>query len=299
LTDVSVQYKNGSFVGAAVFPEIPVVKGSDKFTVYEKGNMFITEDDTIGKTGDASVIMGGSDTDTYSVQDHALKGFVTEEDRDNADVPLNPEIDITEQLTGAILLNREVRIHTAISGISQTTSPGTKWATSTGTPVTDIEAACVACFQRPNVCIISKPVWDKMKYNAELLGTIGGGFAGLKMARIDQIKELFGFDTVLIADARKNTVRAKNATTSATLSYIWGKDVFVGYVDPRATLKSCTFGKLMAQRLGGTGGPTFRVRKWNEPGKGVGGRDWIQVEHRSIEKIVCADVGYYLSACIA
>ena len=299
LTDISIQYNQSEFVGGNLFPEMPVAKGSDKYLVYAKGNQFQSVDDNLSKNSDANEVQLGFTEATYSVKDYGLRGYVTPEDIANADDPLAPEADEVEVLTSTILNKREIRIKAVVDTMStNTASPSTKWTFSAGTPVTDIEAGANAMFRRPNVMIVSRPVWDQMKFNADIIAKIGGGFTGLKMASEAMVAELFGLEKVIVADAK---IDANIQPQSASLSYIWGKSVVLAYVDTRNSKKIVTFGRLFAQKMlanGGTGN-TFQVRTWEDPSKGLGGRKVIQVEHASVETMISEDFGYHLTDCIA
>lgn len=296
LSDVSVQYKNDAFIGDAFCPEVPVKFGSDKFTTYDKGNMFINKDDTLAKEGEAPLIQGGTDTDTYSVMDHGLKGIVNSTDRRNADNPLNPEIDTTEMLMSAIMIQREIRIAALFAGLGSSlyTTPSTKWTPTAGTPITDIETVIASMFRQPNVMAIAKPVWDKIKRNTEVIALLGGGITTLKQATTAMFMDYFQLDRFEIVNCKYNSAKAGN---TASLSQIWGKSVAFAYVDRSAGIKGCTFAKLFAQRQ--DNGQTFQVRRWEDPNRGVGGSTVIQVEHQSIEKVVCSDLGGMLYTCIA
>jgi hypothetical protein len=293
LTDVSIQYPQAEYASQYLFPETPVMKGADEFTIYNKINLFQTPDDSVGKYSEANELKLGSSTDTYSVRNRALRGFVAEEDRDNYDKPLDPEVDETEVLVAAILNNREVRAHALAVTIDNEDSPDNGWDEETGTPIADVETACQAMLIRPNLIVISEAVWNVLKNHADILARIGGGNPNIKMVTPEMFGSLFGISKVVIAAARYSSTKPKN---EASLAYIWGEDVVLAYQAPNLGRKQPTFGRLFAQKLGG--GSTFRVRKWEEEERGIGGATVIQVEHRSIEKVVAADFGYALTNCL-
>lgn len=291
LSDVSINYPQTGYVAQVLFPERAVVKGADEFTTYNKINLFQTPDDNVGKYAEANELKIGTGTDTYSVRNRGLKGFISEEDRDNYDDPLNAEIDETEALTAAILNNREIRAHAAATAISNTSTPGTKWDAGGSDPVGDIQTAKDGMFADPNTIVMSKEVWVILKNHADIIARFGGGFTNTKVVTLEMLAAIFEVDRIVVASARKSTTKAP---TAASLARIWSDDVVLAWVDPRGLgRKQPTFGALFAQKLGG--GPTFRVRKWEAEEKGVGGATTIQVEHRSIEKVVAEDFGYYLS----
>jgi len=293
LTDVSINFPQMGYVAQDIFPEVPVMKGSNIYTTYDKINLFQTPDDSVGKYAEANEVKLGTGTDTYSVSNRALKGYVSEEDRDNYDDPLNAEIDETEVLTAAILNNRELRAFALATSIAQTAAPSTKWDVG-GDPIGDINDGILSMFQDPNIMIIGKRPWFTLRNHPDIIARFGGGFTNTKNVTQEMVASIFGLDRVIVSDVRKSTTKPKVA---AALARVWDTQVMLIFNDPRGLgRKQPTFGSLFAQRLGG--GPTFRVRKWLSEEKGIGGADTIQVEHRSIEKVVAADFGFHISAVI-
>lgn len=293
LSDVSIQTPQGEFVGQHLFPELPVDKGSDEYTIYDKGNLFKNVDDTMSKMSEAKLVQMAETNASYTCKDRALAGFVAQTDMDNADDPLNPKMDETEVVTSAILLNREIRHAALATSLSNTSSPVTKWSAG-GTPVKDVQNAIDSLIVAPNTAIISKPVFDALKFNSDVLAKYQGGNTGIQKATIEMLKTLWDLDNIYIGDAQKN---ATKATKDPVLSRVWGKSMILARVSPRMSKKTQTLGWTFAQKINGR--KTFQVREIDEPKKGVGGGMLIQVEHRSIEKIVAQDFGYHLSDCIA
>lgn len=295
LSDTAFAFKQENFAWSALFTEHPVDKGSDEYTVFDKGNLHKNVDDTMGKLTKARAIEIGETTTTYTVKNRALKGVIPQEDVDNADDPLNPKIDKTESVTSALLLAREIRAAALATGLAtNTATPGVKWTFVAGDPVTDIEDAANGMFIRPNTAVISRDVWDKLKFNDKILAIIGGGFTGIKMATPDLFRDAFGLDTVVIAGARKNANKDPKVTS---LTRVWGKDMVLAFVDPRKGRDVATFGRLFAQKL--NGGRTFQTREWQDPNLGVGGATIVQVEHRSVEQLIAEDYGFVIKDAIA
>lgn len=295
LSDIAFAYKQEGFAGQFLFPEHPVDKGADEYTQFSKGNMFKNVNDVMGKFSEANLVQMSEATATYVAKNYALKGRVAQEDINNADDVLQPKSDKVEVVTSALLLQREIRMQAVAASLTTNkATPSPLWSAGSSTPVLDIEAAANAMFIRPNTLIISRPVWDILKFHAEVLSFFGGGWTSTKMATIEMMKQLFGVDEVIIAGARKNAAKDPNAVA---LSRVWGKNVHLAFVDPRKGRDIQTFGKMFAQKL--DGGKTFQTREWERPEMGVGGSVEVQVEHTSTEKLISEDFGYFLDGCIA
>ena len=295
LTNISVKYRNAAYVGDALFPVMPVTNKSDDFLVYEKADRFTPPDDRLGPKAEAREVDWASDTDTYACQNHGLKDFVSNEDIANADVPIKPEADTAEFLTDMILLNREIRIRDKVLGLSQNATPGTKWNAASGSdPVADIESAIDGCFVRPNVMIIPRSVMKVLKWHAKLVDAIK--YVGIGKVTAQHIADLFDVEKVLVADAKVNTAKPGKDPVFADL---WGKNVVLGYVDPKAGLNAVTFGRTFAWKFASTGGKVFQARRWEEPKRGLSGGNVIQVESSTDEKVVAADCGYLLKSVLS
>jgi len=296
LTDVSVKFNQTEFVHDMLCPEKPVKFGSDKFITYNKRNNFKNPDDTLSKTGGANTLRIGHGTDTYSVDDHGLIGYVNEQDRLNADDPLNPEIDLTEDLTAAILLNREVRCYDKAiadaAAASNTASPSTKWNAG-GDPIVEIHVIMDKLFIRPNKIAISRPVWNVLRTHPKVLDKFGGGNAANLLATQNLVRDLLEVEELRVAEARRDTTKANN---TENLVRVFGKDIVFAFVNPRDTLKTITWARLYAQML--KSGSTFQVRKWRKEGRGIGGSDAIQVEHSSVIKTVTTELVGTLTDCV-
>lgn len=295
LTNIAVKYRNPGLVGDALFPVLPVNEKSDDYLVFKKADRFTPVDDRLGPKAEAREVDWASNTETYACKNHGLKDFVSNEDIANADAPIKPETETTEFLTDLILLNREIRIRDKALALSQNATPSTKWSAASGSdPVGDIEAAIDGCFIRPNVMVIPRSVMKVLKWHAGLVDAIK--YVGVGKVTAQHIADLFDVEKVLVADAKVNTEKKGKTPVFADL---WGKNVVMAYVDPKAGINSVTFGRTFSWKFASAGGQVFQVRRWEDPTRGISGGNVIQVESSTDEKVVAADCGYLLKDVIA
>lgn len=272
LTNISIGYKNEAFIGDQIFLTVPVDKNSDKYYVFGKEGMQVTKDDRAPGTESKEVTWEFSD-DQYYTTGHALSTFVTDEERENADEGLIQELEAnaTELITEKILLNKEID---AASKLTDTTLLDTdmykdivaKWSDYGKTegeynsnPQMDIEEGKAAMHAKsglyPNTLILSKPVFDKLKFHPALIALLGS--SALKMLTLDMLENTFGVK-ILIGNALKDT--------AGTSSYVWGTAAVLCYVAPKAVGKKTRTTALgfrwKAKGIGGVG-----VRKWYETAK--------------------------------
>jgi len=77
-------------------------------------------------------------TASYICLPYALAKAVTDEERKNADVPLQPDVAATEFVTNALLLGREIRVADLVSASANwaySASPTTQWSSDTSDPI--------------------------------------------------------------------------------------------------------------------------------------------------------------------
>ena len=91
-------------------PEVKVNKRSDLYWKYGKENAYRSFDDKIGPRSMANEVDFAVSTDNYSVKDHALADWVTQEEIDNSDTPLAPESDSNDFVNQSLDVAQEQRV---------------------------------------------------------------------------------------------------------------------------------------------------------------------------------------------
>ena len=291
LTNISIQYRNAAYVGTQLMPIVPVKKKSDIFYTYSsKADRFripklLRAPKTESRTVDWKV-----DTDSYNCDEYALNDLIDDIERNNADKPLNLEVDTVEFLTDIIQLGLEMRIKTAVlAGLGAGTAPTTKWSTpATSDPIADIEtgkqAIHAVIFKQPNVLLLGKPVYDVLKHHPDILDRIKYVQKGTVTA--DLLANIFEVDKVIIGAAGYNTAKEGKA---ASYSYLWGKEAILAYVEPRPGIKKFSLGYTFQSQK-------FKTRRARIE---VKHSDWFEVGEIETEKIICAACGYRIPTAVA
>lgn len=105
LSNVSVQYRNEEYIADKLFPQIPVVKDTDLYRVYDR-NFKVPETKRAPK-GVAREFGFQFSNSSYALEQHALKDYVgVDEEEQNDQGSL--QVDTTESLTDAILRRMEL-----------------------------------------------------------------------------------------------------------------------------------------------------------------------------------------------
>jgi hypothetical protein len=246
LTDVSLGYKNEAYISELLLPTLPVKFQSGKHFVYDKGK-FRSEDNMRGMGSRSKEVTHNISTGlTYFCEDHALKEFVADEEVDNAPAGVDPYVDATENVTEKHLVSQEIETAALLTSTSVITSNSTlsgtsQWSNSNSDPVTAIREAKQTVHANimvdPNVLVLGKQVIDKLIDHPAIIERVK--YSQLGVLNTDLLARFFDVERVVIGGAMKNAT-VEGQTDS--MSYIWGKDALLAYINPRFGQKSVTLG---------------------------------------------------------
>ena len=303
LSNLSVKYRNTAMIWPLALPLIPVKKRSDKYFTYNKADSFTLADDTVFPKAMPNEMDWGTSTGNYSVTDHAFADWLPEEVIENADTPLQPEVDTNEYLNLLLDIAEEERVANLIfninnyaTGNSQTNSGTSQWSNTNSTPIADIQNAIESCFGpegRANTLVMGIDTWKALRIHPQILDAVkaatrlqgsGGG-----VATRDEVATLFAVEKILVGRARYNT--AKQGQTPA-FARLWGKHCAALYVDPdpgiRSIMFGCTFVEMQRQ-----------TQRWFDPRRGVKGAHYLKVAWNSAEAVIASDCGYLIQNATA
>ncbi len=293
LTNISIQYRNAAYVGTQIMPIVPVKKKSDIYYIYNsKDDRFrvpftLRAPKTESRTVDWKVT-----TEPYVCDEHALNDLIDDIEKDNADKPLNLQVDTIEFLTDIVTLGLEMRIkdmlEATLTAVAPTSGVWEDYTSATDTdPIADIEVAKAAIhkkiFREPNVLLLGKPVYDVVRHHPKVLERIKYSQKGVVDS--DLLASLFGIEKVIVGGAGYNA--AKEGKT-AVLSYLWGENAILAYVEPRPGIKKFSLGYTFQSQKFQTRRARIEVKH----------SDWFEVGDIETEQIVCADCGYRIFPAI-
>jgi hypothetical protein len=303
LTDFAVNYRNPGFVGDALFPIVPVQKKSAKYAVFEsaRGNVRVENTLRAPRTAAKEVKFQVDLTNSYSAEEYALASGVDDEERDNADTPIDPDQRAAKLALDMLMLDRENRIaQKAITAGNYTgthvvaLAGGNQWSDAVNSnPKVDVDAGRDLCIQdtgfEPNTLLLTWPTVQKLKLNQKILDAfkyVQGG-----VITIEMLANYFEIAKVVIAGSLKNTA-AEGA--AAAITRIWGKNAWLGFVDPNSSpMDGLSFGKTFRWKQNGQ---DRLVRSYYEPKART---TWNEVGEANDEKITAKDAGYLIQTVIA
>lgn len=297
LSSISVAFRNQMYLAPLVAPVIPSALDAGKFTIYNQADWFRNEAGkrsagARAKRGDFGITFGN-----FLCEEYAFAKEIPDEIRRNAMDPIRPDQDGTEYATDKVLLNKEVRVaakfDTAANWQTSVTLAGVnQWNDYTGSdPIADVETATGTIQGNtgyiPNVAIIPTAVWRKLRHHPDIVDRIKYSQRGV--VTVDMLKEIFDVPTIYIAQAISTTANEGVAAGSETYSYVWGKDVWIGYVAPNPGLQVPT---AMYQFSSGQ----RAVRRWREEDRH---QDVVEAYELMDENIVSKLMGYLIKAAVA
>jgi len=292
LSNVSVAYKNEAYIAEQILPVIPSKERTGKYFKYDKSK-FRKVQSLRGMGAPANEVDYGLTISTaYVCQEHSLRQIVPDELKDQAPLPLNPELDATENVTERLLIEKEYDLATYMQNPSNLTgvtlSGSSKWSDyANSDPIGNIKKGKKTIhskiFVEPNTLVLGKEVYDTLLDHPDIIDRIK---YRSDVATADILARLFGVEKVLVGGAGYNTAKEGQ---SDTLSYIWGKNAWLLYVTPKPGIYSVSFGYhfTFANRV---------VDKWyDNTRKGT----WIRVSENYAREIVCSDAAYLIKDAVA
>lgn len=302
LTNLSVAYQNPMFISDLVAPNINLRKQSDRYYIYDAGKeAFRPSTDTRDPGTATKEIEFTLSNDTYFCNDHALMAVVPDEERENADPPLQPSIDRTEFLRSKIDLNKEIELAdklTSTTVITQnTTLSGTAmWSDQTSDPVSAVEdkkgVIMSAVQAMPNTLILGYEVYSKLRNHSKIISRIS--YIGKPSAvTAEALAQIFDVERVLVARAFKNTAASGQ---TASMSYVWGKNAILCFTPKRSAIKQIG----LASTFSWAGAPGslsgHRVDMWRDEKRKA---DVIRVQRYYDQKIIAPQAAFLWKNAIA
>jgi hypothetical protein len=258
-------------------------------------------------------------TDTFFTKEHSLQSPIHDEERQQlvslggladptfgGSVQIDPERDATELVTRSILLERELKISNLVrnvanypAGHSTTLTGSQQWddytngTASTSNPINDIMVAMRAIKadtgRDANTMVMPSMGLPYVTNHPRIVGR----YQYFQLVDTNAWAQLAGFTgQVILVDDVYN--QANNIDATESMAYFWGRDVWIGVVDPTPGLLTKTFGKTFAQIYpDGTTKPTERWRE--EPRKS----DLVRSSYKYDLKIVSGAAGYIIKTAFS
>jgi hypothetical protein len=309
LTAIALTYRNQRLIADDVLPRVPVDSDVFKYSLFNMADGFTVPDSRVGRKSAVNQIDWTATEQTAATQDFALEDPIPMADIRRAQaaravagvMPIDPEARSTLLLTDLIALGREVRTANLVfnansyATANKTTLTGTsQWSDPSSDPVNAILTAADSMIVRPNVMVMGRAVWTKLRQHPKVVAAVfamGGNAASGGVVSLQAVADLLELDRILVGEGFVNTARKGQ---SPNMVRVWGKHASLMYQAPvlQSAEGTMTFG-FTGQWLGRVAGTR------QDPNVGIEGGVIVRVGERLKELVVANDVGYFFQNAVA
>lgn len=312
------------FVAGKIFPAINVMHASDEFDYYPSGYWNRIHETRRAEEGIANQVGYRVSKKHYSCGEDALRVFISDRKRANADSNRNLDMEATELVTRALLLGKEKdfvdRFLTAgvwgrdMTGTASTNKSPTSnnfiyWDDASSDPVKligDLQVDMLLRGKRkPNTLLMTLDVWNALRNHPDFMERVKYTGSIDNPARVTErtVGALFDVQRIFIMQTVVNmaleTVEDMEGKPATKDQFLAANTIWLGYVSPSNGLMSPTaamqfFHNRYIQQ-GVNGGPAIRRYRETPAKKG----EYIEAE-MSVDQRVCApDLGILMTNVIS
>lgn len=290
LSNVSVQYKNSEYIWDKVFPQIPVMKDTDYYRVYDRS--FKVPETKRAAKGVAREFTFEFSLASYALEQHALKDYVGVDEEENNDQG-SLKVDTVESLTDAIYRRIELSVASLFTttnwSLNVSLTATNVWSANTTVsdpiPVFDTGMTTVInnSGKTPNFAILPRDGFVAIKNHVSVLDRVKYTSSEVTQS---MIQGLIGVQELLVPTAVQDT--AANGL-AASISPFFADFAFLGW-------KPAGGGGIKTPSCGYTFiRSTPRVRSWFDDERNA---DAIEVEVKYQPKVVASLTGYLINNTI-
>lgn len=316
LTSFSIGYQPQNLSGQRIMPFVEVTSPSGRYRVFDRSHWLIHNDRREPGTVANEIAGRKWSEDTYKTKEHSLQAPVYDEEEEflnsqgglandafGGPLQIDPMEDATEAVTTSILLKHEKLVADTVRntanypvGNSITLGAADQWdnyAGATSNPI-DVLRAAVARVRgligrAPNRMAIPAEGVAWLENHPDIVAR----FINFSLMDAEAWKRLIGFEgEIITVESMYNA--ADNIDAAESITSLWGKDVWLGYVEDEPNLNTLTFGKTFAVRYpDGTIGP---VDRWREEGRKS---DLVRKSMRYDTKVTSGIAGYVIKTAFS
>lgn len=261
LTNVSNAWfnQNDALIGNLIFPTVTVNQKTFKVPRYGKEGLIVPTD--ISRTGESKArrVDYSRTYDSPTVlTEKALSDRVTKDDYEQSDSPFNAESDTVEFIQSRMELSNEKNLATILSNTStitqnQTLSGPSQWSDyNNSDPVNDIKTAMKAirgsAIMPPNAMWFSWEVWLTLMDHPAIVDRVRPAVVQeITTGMLLRLLAPYGIEKLYVAKAVENT---GGEGIADSLTTVWGKNAWLGYVTNNPGLKQVNGGYKFALKDG-------------------------------------------------
>jgi len=249
LTSVSLGYRNEDYIADKIMPTITVKRDTGKIAVYWMDNLRVVEAIRAQWSPSREVNHTVTIGDHYILEERALKEKVTDEEIEDADKPIDPSKDATENLTDRMAVIKEYALATRMADTSIITQNTTlSWTSQWSDPDnsdpfgdigTAINSVRDGSWKKANTIVMGYSVMMVLIQHPAVIDRLVNVTIVTAWMVMEAIKLAFpSIKEIIIWDAQYNS---GVEWWTDTLTDIWGKHCWALYIEKKPTKKSRTF----------------------------------------------------------
>jgi len=308
LTQIAIAFAQNPdmFIADRAFPVLPVQKQSDVYFTIPRGAWFRDEMKKRAPGTLSAERTHEVSNDNYQCDVWALHEKLADQVRANYDSPLQADREITEGLSQAGMIRKEVEWRDTFFVTSQWTnevtgvdsaSPGAtevgRWDRADSTPISDIRTGKrtvqASTGFRPNKLVLGRETFDALLDHPEIVGRLDRGqTTGPAIVQREALAALFELDEVLVMDSVINSAVEGAADD---IDFVAGKHALLLYAPRSPGLYVPSAGYTFSWTgLLGAGALGMRMKRIRDEKRES---DMLEIQMAFDQKLVSADLGYF------
>ncbi|MBR1754021.1 hypothetical protein IJ732_04215 [bacterium] len=293
LTGLAIAYMPQELIGDSVLTKTHVDSPEFKYHYYDKEQMLTTVNTEIGEYGipEETEFKYTEKHDGTSVYSHATKLSVRhlqmdtkEKDKEAKRVMFSRSI---LKLADEVRLANLLRTASNYEGNSVTLTSANNFASANAKPIAKIQECIDKMWKPANTMIISRAGASFLRGCKSIVQMYKGSAVEDGLVPLEFLKEVFDVQRILVGGGRVNTnKRGQNVN----MSYIWGNDIILAYLNETADLDcGVTFGQRAIYK-------DYNVQVYYDAKPGAEGVKYYKSVEEHKDLITCPDCGYLIKA---
>lgn len=305
LTQISQMFVNNdeSFIAEKIFPIITVDTPTGVYWTYGKETIkkpISTLRTGRGSTPEAS--FSRTKANFGPLKEHDLKDYITWEEKKTVNAggtgALDLETDAVIFLNQQMAIEKEVALATLLSNTSNVTNNttltgGNQWSDyANSNPFVDITTGITTMIKQglkpPNTIFMGWEVWAQLANHPDLLDRVK--FNQLGVLTTSLLGNMFADKGITSIYVGQSVYDSAVEGLTATNTFAWGKNFWLGYVNPTPALRQVNGGYTLTLKDG------KYVDRWEEQDEKL---DWIRNNDFYEQKLVGPEVFYLVKNAVA
>jgi hypothetical protein len=299
LSQIALNYRPEGMIADQIFPIVPVMKESDSYPVFNRGEAFAIEKTTRSRGTEANRVTRSVSSAQYIVKNYALAQDTPIEDRANMDAAWQFELEAgaVRYLQDKLMLDWDRRaLSLAVTNVATTFLTGSSWAAAAnaGDPVSIIwqmmEQVKATTAKKPNSLIFGWQAYNYLRRNVNIRNFVNGLNNGQGAVTRAGIQNAFEVERLLVAEAFYNP---RNENQTAAFSTTFPRDAVMAYYAPLTpSREQPSFGYSFRWSAPELGVPMAAIRHEFESRSRV---DGIEVQYYQDERVTGSEYGVLLT----